>query len=233
MCYLNIKKLANYLIIFLFIILSSLLVFNIYLIINKISKPKAPPRNSIRVSPITGENINVGTHLSITKVNYNENVFELLGYIENASVVYESYSLVNKQFSYSALFHNLDFKLHDSMKIITYENNSSIPNFKFKESNELLLNDFNANASKISISQDIDTNYSFLYYDDKYHKSTTLSNTNLAFDNIVIDDCKSNNVIIFTKGYVKEFSKDNYILLSQGKTYYIYLSSIGSYTYSN
>lgn len=231
------EKIANYFILILFLILLSLVGYNVYIIFNKITTPKKIPRNSIRVSPISGELLNVSSPISITKVKYNDDNLDLLGSIDKASIVFESYSKGENKLNYSALFDSFSFSLSSSMEIIIYQSEDSIPKFNFVPHSTLKENNFYNEASVINIVQSLDTSYSLLYYDGVYHRfdkaieASTLNNTPLIFDNIII--CKNEETYLFTKGLFKKISSNEELTLSQGKTYYITLSSNGNFSTEN
>lgn len=231
------EKIANYFILLLFIILLTLVGYNVYILFTKITMPKEPPRNSIRVSPISGENISVTSPLSITKVIYGDDNLDSLGSIDKASIVYENYDTVKNQVKYSALFDNLSFSLNPSMEIVFYQSEEDIPKINFIKETSLKENSFVKESSIINIFQNGDIGYSIVYYDGYYHKfdkaieASTLENTTLTFDNIVIK--KNDTFFIFTKGFEKEISSLDILTLSKGKSYYINLSPSGYFTTEN
>lgn len=231
------EKIANYLILILFLILLTLVGYNVYIIFDKITTPKEPPRNSIRVSPISGENINVSTPISITKVKYNDDNLDLLGSIEKASIVFEDYNESNDKLNYSALFNNFSFTLSSSMEVVVYQSQESLPKLNFVDSKSLKENNFTDTSSVINIVQGQDSNYTILYYDGVYHRfdkaieASTLDNTALTFENIVVS--KDNDTYIFTKGLQKQIKSSDELTLSPGKTYYITLSSKGNFSTQN
>ncbi|MGL5150344.1 MAG: hypothetical protein ACRC7N_07220 [Clostridium sp.] len=219
----SITKIANYIIYLLFLILFFLLSYNIYILFNKLISPKSPPKNSIRVSPLNGETLNVDNYNQIIKVKYNNTDITKLPSITNSDIVFEEYNVNSYEKSYSALFNTNTFKLDDSMSLVTYESASTIPQLKFVSKDNLL--NFSNHHNNIILKFNSNNEITIKFTNSKYN----VENIPVDFDNIIIKSTTQN--YIFTTGLVRQINPSSDLTIIKGKTYILNIATNYSIKY--
>lgn len=232
-----IHKISSILIYLLIVILVGIISFSLYSSYEK-KTPKTPPRNSISVSPFTGERIQlVQASTAYSYVKYRNNNLSDLYNIDCADIVYEYYNGKLEKKEYSAIFYNHEIKFHNTMESITPNYLSSDSVFNFMDILDIKKYNFSLPGDVIFLRYNNSLFSKFLYKDGQYiHFSSSIndrasiSNKELAYSNVVIQFIDKNTVnplkdipfniqgigkgILFTAGGHKEiYWKDSKIFL--------------------
>lgn len=226
----KLSKSISTLIYTLIFILSLLVLYNFYLIFKNITAPKTPPKNSVKVSPLTGEQVTkVSSSNNIVKVIYDTNCLEYAG-ISNASIIFESYSFGSKEIS--ALFLEEDLAKNPSMKVISENYSSILPVISFIK-NEDLSSYIKNNITKITITINDNINTNFLFINGFYHHLTEgiedydpVNNETIVYRNLIVDisSKEPDTLLIFSDGKLRKVSLSSNLNLLQGKTYWLKLN---------
>lgn len=233
----TLSKTINILIYILIFSLSLLILYNFYLIYNNISAPKDPPRNSVQVSPLTGEEVtSVSYSNKIIKVVYNSNTSSLGG-LSKASMVFEHSE--NNRKVISALFLENDLIKDPSMDLISESYSDILPTINFIPSKSLD-NYYKEDINSINIKLDTNLNSNFVFLNNYYYPINSdsktfdfdpntfadLSQHPASYTNIIVDnsELESDTLLVFSGGKMKKISANSPIYLLQGKTYVITLN---------
>lgn len=185
------KKIINYLFYIIIFVLILIMIFTFAKVLHK--EINYVPKNSINVSPITGERLeavyqNVKNPMEVTYMNSNEtDGFAGMG---DADIVYEYMN--GETMIYKAIFYN---KMPEKKFPITHMDNinlDALPKFNFLDMIDLSLeNRKNATVLFISFSPEFYSNFVYedgLYYHFKNNVKDTDENTNkpISISNIII-----------------------------------------------
>lgn len=233
------SKIITYVIYALIITLSIMLLYNFYLIYKNISTPSVPPKNSVRVSPLTGEEITTVSYTNnIIKVIYDSNANEYGG-LSNASIIFEDN--INGTKIVSALFMEYDLVKDSSMKIISKNYSSNLPNINFISTNDTSKY-YTNDIGNINIIRKDSLTSKFLFFNNQYHHFTsdkedidTVNSKEITYSNIVVNISlvSPDTLLIFSGGKARKSSINSDLYLLQGKTYWITLDTADSVETSN
>lgn len=233
-----INKVITIIIYFLTVFLMCLILYNMYLLINKSSYSNEAPKNSIKVSPISGEDIhNVSNMNTIYKVTFKNKPIDKLLAIPKASIIYANYDNSSNSNSYSALFLDEDFTKDDSMLTISTVSRDKLPNIEFIDSSALNKYSYFKLIDNITLITGKDSYSNFFYYNGAYHHFTqsykdknSISNNPITYQNIIIDvsNQKENTLYVYSSGMFREYNKNSKLFLSKGKTFWLTLNKNSS-----
>ncbi|SFC82443.1 hypothetical protein [Clostridium uliginosum] len=106
----NLDKIFSTIIYVLTIFLIGLILYNIFLILNKNLISKSPSNNSVKVSPISEESIYVIPNMnSIHNVTFKDTNFDRMTSLSKAIILYENDNDSKQSTIYSALFSDKNF----------------------------------------------------------------------------------------------------------------------------
>lgn len=238
----TLNKIVTITIYFLTSILTILIFYNIILIFSKNFNSSQAPRNSIQVSPISGEKIYTVSNMNeIYKVSYKNVPLNKLSSLSKASIVYDSYDESTNSNSYSALFLGNDFTRDDSMLAISSVLTAELPNITFINSSKLKDYSYVKLIDSINVTNNHSFYSNFFYYNGEYHhfiKSLedkhTVSNKPITYQNIIIDASRQKNNIlyVYTGGLFRSYINSDTLFLSQGKTYWCILDKNSSLNFT-
>lgn len=228
------SKIITIIIYFLTAFLICLILYNMFLLINRDSAPNEPPRNSIKVSPISGEEIHSVSNMNnIYKVKFKNFPIDKLSLISKASIIYDNYDESTNSNLYSALFLDENFKRDDSMLTISNISTNDLPNITFVDNSSLKKYSYFKLIDSITITNSSDAYSNFFYYGGAYHHfsksledTDSISNKPITYQNIVIDASsqKENTLYVYSCGMFREYSKTSKLFLSKGKTFWFTLN---------
>lgn len=234
----TLNKITKIIIYTLIIFLISLILYNLFLVLNKSYYSNEIPKNSIQVSPISGEKISSVVNMNnIYRINFKNLPIDKIPSILNASIVYDHYDEKDDITSYSALFLDSDFTLDNSMLTVSSIMLKDIPIVSFIDSSKLKDYSYINPIDSILITNSNNSFSNFFYYHGYYHHFTKsiedtdqISNKHIEYNNIVIDvsSIKENKLYVFSGGLFKEFNKDETLYLSNGKTFWCILNKNSS-----
>lgn len=218
----NEDKLFNIIVYFVIGILIVFVSYNSYkILLNKNQRNKTtPPRNSINVSPITGEVVkDVNTSYNLLKVQYDISDITSLYGINDADIVIENYNPTSNSLSYNAVFYNKEIPLQDSIESISTISMDSLPEINFIDPPDLDSYKFNEDVDTIFIPYGDFINTSFIYQDGQYYHFSKnvkdihkLSNSPLGFTNVLIEFHSNNNAskegLLFAGGKLQRLRID-------------------------
>lgn len=223
-------------------ILTILILYNIILILSKNFHSSQPPRNSIKVSPISGEKIySVSNMNSIYKVDYKNVPLNNLISLSKASIIYDTYNESNNSNSYSALFLDDNFIRDDSMLTISSISTAELPNITFIDSSKLKDYSYLKLINNINITNTHNSYSNFFYYNGQYNLFTKSSedrypvlNKTTTYQNIIIDvtSQKSNILYVYSGGLFRSYMNGDNLFLSKGKTYWCTLNKYTSLNFT-
>lgn len=229
----TLNKIVTITIYFLTSILTILIFYNIILIFSKNFNSSQPPRNSIQVSPISGEKVyNVSNMNAIYKVSYKNVPLNKLPSLSKASIIYDTYNESTNSNSYSALFLGDNFTRDDSMLSISSILTAELPNITFIDSSKLKDYSYAKLIDSINLTNNHSSYSNFLYYNGEYHHfitsledKDTFSNKPITYQNIIIDASrqKDNILYVYSGGLFRTYIKGDNLFLSKGKTYWCIL----------
>ena len=222
----NLRKLINYTIYSLIFILSILIIYNAYLIYSNITLSKTPPKNSVRVSPLTGEEFtNVSSSKNILKVIYNKNS-NSYGSLSSASIIFEE--VENNIWNIYALFMEDDLCRDSTMDIVSeyYSNDLPIINFNSPPGISCsIIDTVNINYSNKDSSNFIFFNNTYYHFYNNCEDLDSSTSNTVSYNNIIIDisTLENNTILVFSKGKCYKQLKSTPLYLSKGKSYWITL----------
>lgn len=190
---LNLHRISSFLIYLLTLILIFLISYSLYASYNK-KNPKVPPRNSINVSPFTGQRIQpIASLNSFDYVSYNINNLTDLHFIEDADIVYEWFNPNLNKKEYSAIFYNKKINPTTSIETVGNINVTSMPKFNFVDNLDIAKYDFSSPCDVIFVGFNKWLSSSFIYKDGTYYHyssnskdTNTISNKDLCYTNVII-----------------------------------------------
>ena len=240
----TLNKIVTITIYFLTSILTILILYNIILIFGKNSPNTPSPRNSIKVSPISGEKVyNVSNMKAIYKVNYKNVPLNKLSSLSKASIIYDTYNESNNSNSYSALFLGDDFTREDSMLTISSTLTEELPNITFINNSDLKDYSYIKSIDSIILTNNLNSYSNFFYYDGEYHHFTKsledtdpISNKQITYQNVIIDTNDQGNILyVYSGGLFRNYIKGDNLFLSKGRTYWCTLNknSLLNFTFSD
>ncbi|MGL4452893.1 MAG: DUF3048 C-terminal domain-containing protein [Sarcina sp.] len=241
---LNIFEFIKYL---LFFILAILSVYLILLTQGLITRPY-PPRNSLEVSPLSGNSITTQTSSDIIyNIKYEDsNIFELYKIYDN-EIVFETYDATADILKYTASsIYNIGS--HPSISYLGTDDVNEFPNLSFINYSNKNNYKFENSNSDVFIEYSDDVATSFVYTSGLYKYINSVSQQSehvdtghgLTFSNIIVQFIDDNNKaegtgIVFSGGISQKivwkhnlfmFEKDNSPLtLNQGKSIWITLKT--------
>lgn len=213
--------------IFLYILICVLIVlisFDIYKYL-AMNINKKQPKNSVYVSPLTGERIQeVNTSNFLLEVEYSRNELKQLTKIEEADIVYETYLRTTNNLIYKGIFYNKKVPPHHSIEVIKTLDISSLPKLQFMDVLEMNKYNFKDNCDTIFIEYSKTVSSSFTFNGESYEHYTDstidknpITNKPFTFSNIIVEYITSDKNNLSTS----EADWDGY-LFSQGKAQKIY-----------
>ena len=190
---LNLHRISSFIIYLLILVLIILISYSLYMLYNK-KYPKTPPRNSINVSPFTGQRIQpVNSLNNFNYVNYNKNTLTELNNIDDADIVYEWYNPNLNKKEYSAIFYDKTIKPTISMETLIKVPLTSMTKFNFMDSLDINKYDFNFTCDVIFLGFTNELSSSFIYKNGEYYHYSSnckdkhvISNKDLSYTNVVI-----------------------------------------------
>lgn len=230
----------NFLIYLLTFILIAFIATDFYKYISKNSN-KTHPRNSISVSPLTGQRIQeVTTSNALLEVEYSSKRLKDLSYIDEADILYETYLRTTNTLMHRGVFYNKKIIPSNSIEAIKTLDLSSLPKLEFMDSLELNKYNFKTDCDTIFIEYSKTVSSSFTYNGEDYVHYTDssvdkhpITNKPLAFSNVLVqyiskepDEYKKNLTvkgdgegILFSKGKRQQvYWHDNSFFLEDKKT---------------
>lgn len=223
-------------------LLTILILYNIILLFNKHYSSNEMPRNSIKVSPISGEEIHSVSNMNkIYKVNYKNLSINKLTSISKASIIYDAYDETINSTLYSALFLDKNFSKENAMLAISPVLIKDLPNIAFIDKSQLKNYSYIKLIDSIILTNSYDSYSNFFYYNGEYHHFTKsledkdpISNKSITYKNIVIDVSTQikDTIYVYSAGLFKQYNKGEKLFLSNGKTYWCILNKNSSIHFS-
>jgi len=170
--------------------------YYIYIFKNKLNNlNNIIPKNSVRVSPLSGEIIqNVTSDPPLLQVNYEYKDISKLYKVNTADIVVEEFSPYSDSLNYTGIFYSKNISLNESISSISHISVNSLPTINFidyLDLNKYLFSN-KINTLLISYTPDLCTNLIYkdnvyYYYPHKVQDINSFSNEPITFKNIIID----------------------------------------------